>query len=160
MGSMVRGDAVGLGLFGRPGQALLEALPGGLVRGAACGRGAQAGHDVDQGAALRGAKAAAQGAGAVQGREEAAAEIRLTAVQAGQAALARRPVAGLGVEQHQAQARVAQAGLDVGQRVLVREQAFHTGKAVPGGRGEAVQEGQVGVEPGQVGGEAQGGRGG
>ena len=73
--------------------------------------------------------------------------------QAADAALAARPVAGRQVEQRLREAvRRQRLGDDLG-RVLVGAHVLDRREAVGGGRGEAVEEGVLLVEEGEVGGE-------
>jgi hypothetical protein len=136
------GDAVGRG---QPcGVAHVGDVGGaqGFVAGAC---GLEAGHHVDARAAQR--------PGIGDGTVHALGKFRLAAGNAGQAALAGIPVAGRGVEQHLLQAVVLQApGQWLGGEV-VGEQVFDGLEAVARGGREAVEEVQVVVEHGQVGGE-------
>ncbi len=136
-----------LGLFGGPTQVQLEAHPGvGAFVGRAQGR--QAGHDVDA--------RTAQGHGAHQRLAHHVLKLGLAPGQAGQPAIAVGPVAGFGVEQHQLQVQVAQARLDLGSGVFVRNRALDPCEAIARGGGKAVEKRQLGVQPRQVGGKFEG----
>jgi hypothetical protein len=127
----------------RPGQVVHV---GGLQLGAVGAVGRQAGHQVDA--------RAAQGLRVFERARHAAAELVLPAGQAGQAALARGPVARRRVEQYLLQPVRAQPRRQLGGRMLVGKQVFHRVEAVGRGGGEAVQEGMLVVEHRQVGGKA------
>ena len=85
---------------------------------------------------------------------DAVAKLRLAPGQAGQASLAVLPVARRRVEQHLLQSVGLQPCRQLARLVGIGEQELHALEAVARGGFEAVEEIELGVEHGQVGGKA------